>query len=882
MNVRKKSWLAIALWIIIIFGALPAVLHYSDYISYSTSSPALQNTESGRAQALLTAAQPQNQSLLLVVTAPPGSSVQRLANESLGFQDTLAKSGIPNYTTSTSVFTAYASFIDTILGNNTATIRSAYHNFTGAAITVYSYPSSFLQAWSRAGYGPIDTVISESNYTGTPFQQAFIYWLNRSLQAEPRASPALLVQNSTALAVYTVGAKNPYYYAVLRYLNVTDYSSQTLRGFSLLVNQTFAPVSQRLIWSVVEPGDPGVNYVLAYGVTGAPSFILQQYVNSNSTVYLVRIYFSVPSGYVGKGGTTPAETATPKIRALAERYFGSQALLTGDGAVAYDTQKATANSGIVFAFTFVFLALAVALTLRSYLAPLVALLIVSVATLLGYVSIFITGVVITHVNFIVTYTLTAVLLGVSTDYLVFMLHRYREELRRGADSHTALEMATSRSGSAILISGLTVAASLGTFSFIAGLKSWGPVLFMGVMLTVAAELTLLPALTALIGPRLFVKSALQSAPGGYRKSRFYRAAALSVSHRAVVVALIAVLAVPAVYAWFTVPTSYNFNEGLPSNLPSVKALNLVESSFGANLIYPNYVVVNLSGPVYESNGSLTVNAARQLHTYYVELSSIPGITKIVGPNPIVNGTGNSTVLAKSFIFDKGAHAYYLFYDDYSPYSNSAISLVDKVRADHQFLVGGLTSSIIDQQAYNNAVYTELEVLIVAAIALIIGVSFRSAKYPFIALSGVFISITWTTGALYLIVRYVFHEQLLYLIPLILYVILMSLGNDYTVFIISRVREYQSTDGFREGILRGMSGSAAVVTSLGIILAVSLGSLGLAPISFLRQLGIAFIISLLLDTFVIRTFYFPAMMSALKVGPKKVKVTQRPDGKTKLH
>jgi len=81
-----------------------------------------------------------------------------------------------------------------------------------------------------------------------------------------------------------------------------------------------------------------------------------------------------------------------------------------------------------------------------------------------------------------------------------------------------------------------------------------------------------------------------------------------------------------------------------------------------------------------------------------------------------------------------------------------------------------------------------------------------------------------------------NEELLYLIPLILFVILMSLGNDYTVFIISRVREQQKMNGFKEGILRGMSGSAGVVTSLGIILAVSLGSLGLAPISFLRQLG----------------------------------------------
>ena len=57
----------------------------------------------------------------------------------------------------------------------------------------------------------------------------------------------------------------------------------------------------------------------------------------------------------------------------------------------------------------------------------------------------------------------------------------------------------------------------------------------------------------------------------------------------------------------------------------------------------------------------------------------------------------------------------------------------------------------------------------------------------------------------------------------------------------------------------MVGSGAVVTSLGVILAVSLGSLAFVPYGFLQQIGIAFVISLLLDTFIIRTLYFPAML-----------------------
>src|SRR5579875_912845 len=872
MDVGSRKWLVIALWIIITVAAIPAVLHYSNYISYSTSSSALSHSESARAQALLSLAHPQNESLILVIMKPQSVNESWVANETLQFQAALRNQGIQSLTTSVSAFSEYAEFIDNLLGNKTQLLRYSYSNFSNASTAIYSFPSAFLYEWANIGYTSVSRALTLANYTATPYEYAFVRALNATLTKEAGAPPALIVQDSITMAVYTLGSNNPYYYAVLKYLNVTDYHD-ALKGFSNLINDTFFPVNQRLIQAVLKPGDPGFNYVTLYGLSGAPSFITEGLVSPNHSVYLVQIYFGVPSGYVGKGDTTPSQLATPEIRALAQKYFAGSAQLTGDGAIAYDTQKATAGAGAVFAFTFIFLAIAVAITLRSYIAPLIALLIVSVSTLLGYVSIYLTGLLILHVNFIVTYTLTAVLLGVSTDYLVFLLHRYREEIRKGLNPSEALRKATSTSGRAILISGLTVAASLGTFAFISDLRSWGPVLFLGVMLTVAAELTLLPAITAVIGPRIFAKNTIRSSADNYRRSKFYTAARLSVSKRAIIVGVILVVALPSFYAWFTLPTSYNVKEGLPSGLQSVKALNTIEKSFGANLLYPNFVIVNLTGQVYYSNGSLTPDALTQLSSYYSMIASTPGVVKVLGPDP-TNTSPTMAQIASSFVFDHGLHAYYLFYVDYSPYSSQAISVVKSLRNNHSLLVGGLTSSLIDQQEYNAVVYTELEILIVLAIAIIIGVSFRSLKYPLIALSGVFISITWTTALLYLIVTRIFHEQLLYLIPLILYIILMSLGNDYTVFIISRVREYQQSEGFEEGILRGMSGSASIVTSLGIILAVSLGSLGLAPISFLRQLGLAFIISLLLDTFIIRTLYFPSMIALLKEGKQYTQRTQK--------
>jgi putative drug exporter of the RND superfamily len=605
----------------------------------------------------------------------------------------------------------------------------------------------------------------------------------------------------------------------------------------------------------------GIPYVEANGLAGAPASVTKGSVSPDNSTYLITLDFNVTESYRTQSNVYPAQQATPEVRSLAQTYFGSSALVTGQGSVAYDTQNLTAGSGFVFAFTFVFLAIAVAITLASVIPPLFALLFVSLSTLLGYVSIYVTGLLLGHVDFTVTYTLTAVLLGVSVDYLVFFLSRYREELRKGTGDDAALAGATGKAGFAILVSGVTVAGGLGALSLVSDLQTWGPVLLMAILLTVAMETTLLPALTSFIGPRMFLKRArkpLKDSEHFGPRSRFYRAASFSSRRRYIVVGVIVLVALPAIFLWFNLPTTYNFAEGLPKNLPSSVALNTVNQKFGSDLIYPNFVIVNFTQSILAPNGTLTSSGSSAIAQYSSIIKAVPGVETVVGPNLVAGSSGNTN----PFVFNSGRNAYFLVFTGFDPYSQQALSLVGQLRQNSNFIVGGLTSSVIDLQASTGVAYARLEVLIVVVIAAILAVSFRSLKYPLISLTGVFISITWTTGILYLISTYILGEALIYLIPLVLFVILMSLGNDFTVFIFTRVKEEQSKFGFEEGLARGMVGSGAVVTALGMILAVSLGSLGLVPFGFLQQIGIAFVVSLLLDTFVIRTFYFPAMIRLL--------------------
>ncbi|MGA2664821.1 MAG: MMPL family transporter [Nitrososphaerales archaeon] len=888
--VRRKRTVII-LWVIALIALTPLLMGYGRYISYAETPPSLSDSESARAQSVLSSVAPSNSTLTVVFQPRSGETLSEISNQTLAFQKALNSSEIPFYAGSSSVFSSYEKFLDGVLSNDTvAGMQETYSNFSALATTAYSFPSALLGNWSRYGYAQasISQAASMASYNDSGYETLFLKDLNGTFSSFPSMTPVERVQNATAAAGLTdLFRSSPFLiFPVLDSpgYNVTDYRTDDLAPVSAFLSAYSGfHISEQLLRSALVAGDNASRYYfVTYGLLGVPPFITQSYVSPDNTTYLIDVNFNVTDAYRGANDLYPAQNATAEIRSLSERYLGG-AQVTGQGAVAADTAQAAASAGYAFGLIFVFLAIAVGLLFASYLPPILVLIVVSLATALGYVSIFLTGLAIGHVDYVVTDVLTAVVLGVSTDYFVFILSRYREELRSGRPEFEALSTATSRAGASVVVSGVTVAVSLGAISLVSGLESWGPVLLLTIVFTVVLETTLVPSILSLVGPRVFArglrlrrrKEGAPSAPSpkprvGRRPaggSAFDRVFSVSRRHRLLVVVVIALLAAPSVYLWFNLPTTYNVNEGLPQGVSSVQALNTVEQKFGSSLIYPTFVVVSFPQSITNGFGGLTPNATTTLEADARLLMGTPGVRQVEGPT--INGTRiQPSALDAGFVFDHGTEAYFVVFTSYDPYSSGAISAVAQIRQNGQFLVGGLTSSIIDLQGYYGGAFEQLEVVILVAIAVVLGLSFRSARYPFISLTGVFVSITWTTAILYLISRYVLGEELVFLVPIVLYVILMSLGNDFAVFILSRVREEQRTHGYEEGLSRAIVGSGAVVTALGLILAVSLGSLGLVPFGYLEQLGLAFIISLILDTFVIRIFYFPSMLLLLKGGPSE--------------
>ncbi len=206
-----------------------------------------------------------------------------------------------------------------------------------------------------------------------------------------------------------------------------------------------------------------------------------------------------------------------------------------------------------------------------------------------------------------------------------------------------------------------------------------------------------------------------------------------------------------------------------------------------------------------------------------------------------------------------------------PYSSAASETVGRVRASIaalvpvegvRYLVGGPTAEFADIHTTMEADFQVVAVLTVLGILVVLALLLRSLVAPLYLVATVLLSYVTTVH----LSGFVFEEILgqpgmnTYL-PLIVFVLLVALGSDYNIFVTSRIREESATGDLRAGIRRASARTGTVVTSAGVILAGTFGSLMSAPLLILFQIGFAVALGVLIDTLVVRSILVPALAAA---------------------
>jgi len=120
---------------------------------------------------------------------------------------------------------------------------------------------------------------------------------------------------------------------------------------------------------------------------------------------------------------------------------------------------------------------------------------------------------------------------------------------------------------------------------------------------------------------------------------------------------------------------------------------------------------------------------------------------------------------------------------------------------------------------------------------------------------------WTLALTAIVFQNVFNYGLLFITPLILFVLLLGLGMDYNIFILTRIREEAAKgEKLNDAIIRAIEQTGGIITAAAIILSGSLGALMLSSNLLLKEMGFAFCFSILIDAVVVRTYLVPAVMS----------------------
>ena len=151
------------------------------------------------------------------------------------------------------------------------------------------------------------------------------------------------------------------------------------------------------------------------------------------------------------------------------------------------------------------------------------------------------------------------------------------------------------------------------------------------------------------------------------------------------------------------------------------------------------------------------------------------------------------------------------------------------------------------------------IIVVIGVMLIFMILLRSIIAPLYLLATVVLSFGATLGIVTLIFQDALGQNgILYMIPIILFVLLIALGADYNIFLSSRIREESGKLGILEGVRVASSKTGGIITACGIILAGTFATLVVAPMQLMVQVGVAVAIGILLDTFIVRALLVPAI------------------------
>ena len=469
---------------------------------------------------------------------------------------------------------------------------------------------------------------------------------------------------------------------------------------------------------------------------------------------------------------------------------------------------------------------------------------------------------VTDVSIFAVNIVTMLGLGLAIDYALFVVSRFREELHRGQSTEAALATTMRTAGRTVAFSGLTVAISLASLLFFPQvfLRSMGFGGMAAVLVAMVGALTVLPALLAVLGPRVdslripFLRRRSAAAEAADEsRGAWYRLAHNVMRRPVAYVAVIVPLLLVAGLPFLRVEFGGVDHRALPAGTESRVVTETLLADFPAG------GTTTIDPVVTFGDGAIDAADRQELTGYVDRLAGLPGVR-------------SAEVTAQS-----GGTALVAVRHGYEGVSPEARRLVAEVRAvpapdGAEVLVGGRAAELRDLLGSLASTLPWMGLFVVGVTLVLLFLAFGSVVLPVKAVVMNVLSLSASFGALVWIFQdghlagplgFTSTGAIEATQPILMLAMAFGLSMDYEVFLLSRIREqWDRTGDNTASVALGLQKTGRIITSAALLLVVVIGAFSTSGIVFIKMIGVGMVIAILVDATLVRALLVPATMRLL--------------------
>lgn len=547
--------------------------------------------------------------------------------------------------------------------------------------------------------------------------------------------------------------------------------------------------------------------------------------------------------------------------------------VTGPAGIAADTSRLFQNADFVLMAATVVLILVLLIVI--YRSPLLAILPLLIAGLvyqlvdrtigllgdMGWITIDRSAMSI----------MLVLLFAVLTDYSLFIFSRFREELRYHESPFQAMQVAVRGVAEAILYSGGTVLfAMLALFGTVFNpYHAFASVFTIAILWMLAAGLTLIPAVYAIAGrasfwpfmSRVRYEMQIDTIITPISKDSIWARLSHIISKRPRVISITMLIVMTLMTATsFQVKYSYNLLHSFPSSMGARIGFDQLANTFPPGELAPVTIILTHAADKQPQVEQL-LKLEEQINAWDHVARFAWKRTSEAAEQQALRWSADGSSLAGELILDE------------DPYSNSAIHALSKWRDntentlqraglsinDNRLHYAGQTADQADIQKMNTKDTLYLFGIVTLALLLMLTMLNRSFWTAAMMTGTMLLSFGTTIGAGWLFVHEVLGlDAISYRLPVYTFLFMIALGVDYSIMMVTRIREEARVYPWRIAVEHGVAKTSGVISAAGVILAATFGVLSTQPLQELMLFGFMMVFGILLDTFFVRAILLPAL------------------------